>query len=110
MCQGVSVVSMIGRSFKRKKWIVKATDGPFKVFPEEDGRGALDSSSELRDRKDAHPVVGQTNVLSGAPGAPSMEESHIKCHMMIMEVCVVEQKTPNKCMPAFLVLGSPLFC
>lgn len=110
MCQGVSVVSMIGRSFKRKNGLSRPQTALLRYSPKEDGRGALDSSSELHDRNDAHPVVGQTNVLSGAPGAPSMEESHIKCHMMIMEVRVVEQKTPNKCMPAFLVLGSPLFC
>lgn len=78
--------------------------------PEEDGSGAVDSSSEPYDRSDAHAAAGQTNVLTGTPGAPSMEESHRKCPTMIREICVVEQKTPNRCKQASLMLASLIFC
>lgn len=47
-----------------------------------------------------------TDVLTGPPGAPSMEESHSKCPTMIKEICAVKLKTPNRC----VMLGSPIFC
>lgn len=36
------------------------------------------------------PNDAKTIVLTGIPGALSMEESHIKCHMMILKLRVVE--------------------
>lgn len=78
--------------------------------PEEDSSGAVDSSSGPYDGSDAHAAAGQTNVLTGAPGAPSMEESHRNCPTMIRGICVMERKSPNRCKQTFLMLGSPIFC